>query len=250
MLRDSDGSEVRLFPPMRGRPTQLFAADDYLVRAYPYQFRLSDRARSGGARSGAIRVSAVADRPTARSAITSPDPGLGLEPWRLGARCEGGRVSEKRSPVSVRLPADTRASIVHMVEETTGRDGLEIGSLILGRSRSTVVELLLACRPGGVPVRGEAFFRSDPDYETDILRRVAPMGVDAVAYWHAHPRGHRDLSKQDLQAGMWKRSAAGVSCFVEVLVVPSGASWELECWTIRRDDSGPGDVAERALLAY
>ena len=125
-----------------------------------------------------------------------------------------------------------------MVEETTGRDGLEIGSLILGRSRSTVVELLLACRPGGVPVRGEAFFRSDPDYETDILRRVAPMGVDAVAYWHAHPRGHRDLSKQDLQAGMWKRSAAGVSCFVEVLVVPSGASWELECWTMRRDDSG------------
>ena len=93
MLRDSDGSEVGLFPPMRGRPTQLFAADDYLVRAYPYQFRLSDRARSGGARSGAIRVSAVADRPTARSAITSPDPAWvsSRGVWALAAKAVAQR---------------------------------------------------------------------------------------------------------------------------------------------------------------
>jgi proteasome lid subunit RPN8/RPN11 len=245
---DEDGSRHFLFAGSRSRLWSRVREDSFLATKYPDLFRpmADSAARSsdlvrvtadGAALSPVRQVPPVACRPTNR----------GLEPWRIlpsGSRC---RVASSRSPVNVRLSAAARAQIITVLDH----DGAEreTGGLLVGRSGTGLLQVLLATGPGANAIREPDRFRIDPALEADLMARLSERKgstLSVIGAWHSHPQGHRSCSREDLDAASTRRRELGDDPCLELLAVPTGEGWDFSGWVVRPEFSN--DVAELATI--
>ena len=105
----------------------------------------------------------------------------------------------------------------------------------------------MAAASGPKALRGRDRLRSDAEHEAVLRDHAEAIGLSVVGYYHSHPGGRRDLSREDLTAASTRRRELAVPAFLELVVVPTHAGeWAWAPWVIR-----PGlgaDVAKSTVV--
>lgn len=158
-------------------------------------------------------------------------------------------MSTQHSDIPVRIASGARRTLVEIAQASTGRDGLEVGGVLIGAVHRDLVEVVEVHAPGPRSVRSEHEFRSDPAHDMALIAAAVERSdgqLGEVGHWHTHPVACRAPSPADLSAIAGLRALSGLERAVAVIAVPVAGSWDLEAIVVRPAFSV--DRAERARM--